>query len=57
MFYYGGLIIKSKNSFFERVSYVHSINILLKSRYMDCVDELIFKVIIVPIKRMKIEYV
>lgn len=26
-------------------------------RYTDCVDELIFKVVNAPIKRMKIEYV
>ena len=28
-----------------------------QGRYTDCVDELIFKVVNAPIKRMKIEYV
>ena len=31
--------------------------LIAEGRYTDCVDELIFKVINAPIKRMKIEYV
>ena len=31
--------------------------LIQQGRYTDCVDELIFKVVNAPIKRMKIEYV
>ena len=46
----------------ERKIILHSLvelkNALIQQgRYTDCVDELIFKVIIAPSKRMKIEYV
>ncbi len=46
----------------ERSILLHSLvemkNQLIKhGRYTDCVDELIFKVVNAPIKRMKIEYV
>lgn len=46
----------------ERKLLIHSLvelkNQLIKQgRYTDCVDELIFKVINAPTKRMKIEYV
>ena len=46
----------------ERKLLIHSLvelkNQLIKQgRYTDCVDELIFKIINAPSKRMKIEYV
>ena len=46
----------------ERSILLHSLvelkNQLIKQgRYTDCVDELIFKVVNAPVKRMKIEYV
>lgn len=31
--------------------------LMQQGRYTDCVDELIFKVVNAPVKRMKIEYV
>ncbi len=31
--------------------------LIQQGRYTDCVDELVFKVVNVPVKRMKIEYV
>lgn len=47
---------------YERKLLIHSLvelkNQLIKQgRYTDCVDELIFKIINAPSKRMKIEYV
>ena len=46
----------------ERKLLLHSLvelkNALIRQgRYTDCVDEIIFKVVIAPAKRMKIEYV
>lgn len=46
----------------ERNILLHSLvelknQLIQQGRYTDCVDELIFKVINAPIKRMKIEYV
>lgn len=46
----------------ERTLILHSIvelknQLIQQGRYTDCVDELIFKVVNAPIKRMKIEYV
>lgn len=46
----------------ERTLLVHSLvelknQLIQQGRYTDCVDELIFKVVNAPIKRMKIEYV
>ena len=46
----------------ERKLLIHSLvelknQLIQQGRYTDCVDELIFKVINVPTKRMKIEYV
>ena len=46
----------------ERSILLHSFvelknQLIPQGRYSDCVDELIFKVINAPIKRMKIEYV
>ena len=46
----------------ERTLLLHSLvelknQLIQQGRYTDCVDELIFKVINAPIKRMKIEYV
>ena len=46
----------------ERTLLLHSLvelknQLIQQGRYMDCVDELIFKVVNAPIKRMKIEYV
>ena len=46
----------------ERKIILHSLvelkNALIQQgRYTDCVDELIFKVVNAPVKRMKIEYV
>ncbi|MDE7423561.1 MAG: hypothetical protein K2N51_07700 [Lachnospiraceae bacterium] len=46
----------------ERSILLHSLvelnnQLIQQDRYTDCVDELIFKVINAPIKRMKIEYV
>ena len=46
----------------ERKLLLHSLvglknQLIQQGRYTDCVDELIFKVINAPTKRMKIEYV
>ena len=46
----------------ERNLLLHSLvelknQLIQQGRYTDCVDELIFKVVNAPIKRMKIEYV
>ncbi|HBF7768612.1 hypothetical protein NAU98_15610 [Clostridioides difficile] len=46
----------------ERTLLLHSLvelknQLIQQGRYTDCVDELIFKVVNAPIKRMKIEYV
>ena len=46
----------------ERKLLIHSLvelknQIIQQGRYTDCIDELIFKVINAPTKRMKIEYV
>lgn len=46
----------------ERTILLHSLvelknQLIQQGRYMDCIDELIFKVINAPTKRMKIEYV
>ena len=46
----------------ERSTLQHSLvelknQLIQQGRYTDCVDELIFKVVNAPVKRMKIEYV
>ncbi len=46
----------------ERTLLLHSLvemknELIRQGRYTDCVDELIFKVINTPIKRMNIEYI
>ena len=46
----------------ERSLLLHSLvelknQLIQQGRYTDCVDELVFKVINAPTKRMKIEYV
>lgn len=46
----------------ERNLLIHSLvelknQLIQQGRYTDCIDELIFKVINAPTKRMKIEYV
>ncbi len=46
----------------ERTLLLHSLvelknQLIQQGRYTDCVNELIFKVVNAPIKRMKIEYV
>lgn len=46
----------------ERKLLIHSLvelknQLIQRGRYTDCVDELIFKVINAPTKRIKIEYV
>ena len=46
----------------EKTLLLHSLvelknQLIQQGRYTDCVDELIFKVVNAPIKRMKIEYV
>ena len=46
----------------ERKILLHSLvelknQLIQQGRHTDCVDELIFKVVDAPIKRMKIEYV
>ena len=46
----------------ERKLLIHSLvelknQLIQQGRYKDCIDELIFKVINAPTKRMKIEYV
>ncbi len=46
----------------ERKLLIHSLvelknQLIQQDRYTDCIDELIFKVINAPSKRMKIEYV
>ena len=51
-----------KNAIFEFFSLIHSLvelknQLIQQGRYTDCVDELVFKVINAPTKRMKIEYI
>ena len=46
----------------ERTLLLHSLvelknQLIQQGRYTDCMDELIFKVVNAPVKRMKIEYV
>ena len=46
----------------ERKLLIHSLvelknQLIQQGRYTDCIDELIFKIINAPSKRMKIEYV
>ena len=46
----------------ERQLVIHSLvelknQLIQQGRYTDCVDELIFKVINAPVKRLRIEYV
>ena len=46
----------------ERILLIHSLvelknQLIQQGRYTDCIDELIFKVINAPSKRMNIEYV
>ena len=46
----------------EKTLLLHSLvelknQLIQQGRYTDCVDELIFKVVNAPVKRMKIEYV
>ena len=46
----------------ERILLIHSLvelknQLIQQGRYTDCIDELIFKVINAPSKRMKSEYV
>ena len=46
----------------ERILLIHILGelknqLIQQGRYTDCIDELIFKVINAPSKRMKIEYV
>ena len=46
----------------ERTFLLHSLvelknQLIQQGRYTDCVDELIFKVINAPVKKIKIEYV
>ena len=46
----------------ERTLILHSLvelknQLIQQGRYTDCVDELIFKVINAPVKRLRIEYV
>ena len=46
----------------ERKLLIHSLvelknQLIQQGRYTDCIDELIFKVINAPTKRMKVEYV
>ena len=46
----------------ERTLLLHSLvelknQLLVKGRYADCIDEIIFKVANAPVKRVKIEYV
>lgn len=46
----------------EKTLLLHSLvelknQLIQQGRYTDCVEELIFKVINAPIKRMKIEYI
>ena len=63
----GGVIMREKfNHLYldshERKLLIHSLvelknQLIQQGRYTDCVDELIFKVINAPTKRMKIEYV
>ena len=52
------LYVDSKEKTILLLSLVELKNQLIQQgRYTDCVDELIFKVINAPTKRMKIEYV
>ena len=63
----GGVLMREKfNHLYldshERKLLIHSLvelknQLIQQGRYTDCVDELIFKVINAPTKRMKIEYV
>lgn len=46
----------------ERTLLLHSLvelknQLIQQDRYTDCVDELIFKVVNAPVKRVKIEYI
>lgn len=46
----------------EKTTLLHSLvelknQLIQQGRYTDCVDELIFKVINAPVKRLRIEYV
>ena len=46
----------------QRTTLLHSLvelknQLIQQGRYTDCVDELIFKVINAPVKRLRIEYV
>ena len=46
----------------DRTILLHSLvelknQLIQQGRYTDCVDELIFKVINAPVKKMKIEYI
>ena len=46
----------------ERRLVIHSLielknRLIQEGRYTDCVDELIFKVVIAPVKKMKIEHI
>ena len=46
----------------ERQLVIHSLvelknRLIQESRYTDCVDELIFKVVNAPVKKMKIEHI
>ena len=46
----------------ERQLVIHSLvelknRLIQEGRYTDCVDELIFKVVNAPVKKMKIEYI
>ena len=48
----------SQVEFYDEVAGLELKNQLIQQgRYTDCIDELIFKVINAPTKRMKIEYV
>ena len=63
----GGVLMREKfNHLYldshERKLLIHSLvelknQLIQQGRYTDCVDELVFKVINAPTKRMKIEYV
>ncbi len=63
----GGIYERKEKSFIyvdsqERTLLLHSLvelknQLIQQGSYTDCVDELIFKVVNAPIKRMKIEYV
>lgn len=63
----GGAVMREKLNYLymdsqERTILLHSLvelknQLIQQGRYTDCVDELIFKVINAPVKKMKIEYV